>query len=282
MTERFKKYLEEAFRVIPPTKAAMDYRKATLVTLEEYAQDCRIKGVTDEDAIYNLAIESLGDFKATLIAFNDDLTNKPKRDLKKTLVKSGIACAVLAIIAVYLALSATGVVAWGASWLILVGAILLTGIAVLETIAVKIAKRRTFILPRLANACALILAFVLAYLLALIAFGNPRYSYFTFLIMVVSVLGIDLTLAYLTKSKLAIIETVLYLIIAASLIYVMCGITGALAWHPGWLLPACAAIGSIGIAVFALVRKSQKKKAPRVKKNEIAPTAQDDSYYTEW
>ena len=33
MTERFKKYLEEAFRVIPPTKAAMDYRKATLVTL---------------------------------------------------------------------------------------------------------------------------------------------------------------------------------------------------------------------------------------------------------
>ena len=158
----------------------------------------------------------------------------------------------------------------------------MTGIAVLETIAVKIAKRRTFIVPRLANACALILAFVLAYLLALIAFGNPRYSYFTFLIMVVSVLGIDLILAYLTKSKLAIIETVLYLIIAAALIYVMCGITGALAWHPGWLLPACAAIGSIGIAVFALVRKSQKKKAPRVKKNEIAPTAQDDSYYTEW
>ncbi|MBO7155931.1 MAG: hypothetical protein J6V83_00840 [Clostridia bacterium] len=282
MTERFKKYLEEAFRVIPPTKAAMDYRKATLVKLEEYAQDCRIKGITDEDAIFNLAIGSLGDFNQTLLNFHDELTNKPKRDMKKTLIKLGVVFGILAIIAVYLALSVTGIIAWGASWLILVGAILISGIVALELVAIKIAKRRTFIVPRLANAAALILAFVLAYLLALIAFGNPRYSYFTFLIMVVAVLGIDLILAYVTKSKLAIIETVLYLVIAASLIFVMCGITGAMPWHPGWLLPACAALASVGIAVFAIVRARQKKKAPRVKKNEVAPTAQDDSYYTEW
>ena len=32
MTERFKKYLEAEFRKISPTKAAMEYRKDTLVT----------------------------------------------------------------------------------------------------------------------------------------------------------------------------------------------------------------------------------------------------------
>ena len=51
MTERFKKYLEAEFRKISPTKAAMEYRKDTLVKLEELAQDYRIKGMTDDEAI---------------------------------------------------------------------------------------------------------------------------------------------------------------------------------------------------------------------------------------
>ena len=61
MTERFKKYLEAEFRKISPTKAAMEYRKDTLVKLEELAQDYRIKGMTDDEAIYNACISSLGD-----------------------------------------------------------------------------------------------------------------------------------------------------------------------------------------------------------------------------
>ena len=71
MTERFKKYLEAEFRKISPTKAAMEYRKDTLVKLEELAQDYRIKGMTDDEAIYNSCISSLGDFEAKLKEFEN-------------------------------------------------------------------------------------------------------------------------------------------------------------------------------------------------------------------
>ena len=45
MKERFKAYLEEQFRTIRPTAAAMKYREQTLVELLERAQDLKIKGI---------------------------------------------------------------------------------------------------------------------------------------------------------------------------------------------------------------------------------------------
>ena len=62
LKDRFKKYLEEQFRSIKPTEAAKDFRIRTFKELMDKVQDLRIKGTEDEEVIYNMCIESLGNF----------------------------------------------------------------------------------------------------------------------------------------------------------------------------------------------------------------------------
>ena len=66
MKERFKTYLEEQFRQIAPTKAAMEYRISMLTKMTDRAQELKIKGMTDDELIYNTVVGELGDFASTL------------------------------------------------------------------------------------------------------------------------------------------------------------------------------------------------------------------------
>ena len=165
MTERFKKYLEAEFRKISPTKAAMEYRKDTLVKLEELAQDYRIKGMTDDEAIYNACISSLGDFEAKLKEFEKSLVEIPKeRNTRKTASLLAVS-AVAVLVIVYLALSITGAVPWSRSWLIILGAVIAAYTAVTVLVILKGAQNEKYLLPRMFLAGAIVLWFVFAYLI---------------------------------------------------------------------------------------------------------------------
>jgi hypothetical protein len=136
MINRFKKFLENEFRSIAPSEQAMDYREEILGTLLDRAQEYRIKGMEDEDMIYNLCIESLGDFRVTLKDF------ELKREaLKKTAAKSiaislSVAAAVIVLTIGYLAVSFV-TKAWVKTWLIEVGGLFLSmPIAILGAIVV--------------------------------------------------------------------------------------------------------------------------------------------------
>ena len=149
MKERFKSYLEQAFRKIRPTKAAMEYRLETLTKLEEAAQDYRIKGMTDDEAIYQLCIDSLGDFDAKLQEFDRNLTEVPKKNNLKRNIAVGAIGSVAAIIALYLILSLTGAVGWGMSWLILLGAVVAAVVAVDVVLMLKAFKDDKFLVVSL-------------------------------------------------------------------------------------------------------------------------------------
>lgn len=281
MTERFKKYLEEQFRAIPPTKGAMDYRKETLVYLEEYAQDAKIKGMTDEDAIYQLAIDSLGDFQSTLVKFNEELTTRSKKNAVRLTSTMMILATIVIVLGLYLTLSLVHVIPWSISWLILVGALFTAIVGTLTMVSIKVAKRKSFVIPRVNLAVSLILLSSFIFLLILML-SKEKYHYFTFLAMAIAILVGDTLFAFITKSKLAFIESLFTLIVSASLIYVMLGIAHVMPWHPGWLLPALSALTAVAGLISMLVHRSNKKKGPRVKKNAVKATDLDEKYYTEW
>ena len=88
MEERFKKYLEEQFKKIAPTRAAMEYRKQLLVSMLDRAQDLRIKGMKDDELIYKTVILELGDFESTLRNYEDD---KIKGEVRRKRITLGIA-----------------------------------------------------------------------------------------------------------------------------------------------------------------------------------------------
>ena len=105
LIDRFKKYLEQQFRAISPTKEAMEYREEVLQNLLDRAQEYKIKGMTDENAIYDLCIDSLGNFKDTLVDFENRLDNV-KRAVPRigARVLTGIAIALFVVIG-YLSVS---------------------------------------------------------------------------------------------------------------------------------------------------------------------------------
>lgn len=281
MTERFKKYLEQEFRAIPPTKGAMDFRKATLVRLEEYAQDARIKGMTDEDAIFNLAIDSLGDFKSTLIKFNDELSERPKRNNRRLFLTLAICFTIVFVIGLYLVTSLLGLIPWNTSWLILVASIFTAIIGAFTMVGLNVAKRKAYTLPRVLLALSEVLASTFIFLVLLMTTDLPN-VWFTFLVMVMLIIVSDVAVAFLTKSKLAILESILAFVVISVLLFVMLGISQVMPWHPGWLLPALSVMISLSLVITLFVHHINKKKGPRVKKSAVKPTEVDDKYYTEW
>ena len=259
MKERFKSYLEQAFRKIRPTKAAMELRLETLTKLEEAAQDYRIKGMTDDEAIYQLCIDSLGDFDAKLQEFDRNLTEVPKKNSLKRNIAVGAIGSVAAIIALYLILSLTGAVGWGMSWLILLGAVVAAVVAVDVVLMLKAFKDDKFLVARLFNVGTVILVFVFMYLCIHLSV-HPGYDWYIFLCMVPAAGIMDIAIGFVTKSKLTIPEIFVWAMLTSVMLYVMLGVAGVMAWHPGWLLPALTAIAIVAIVASLLISRSKKAK----------------------
>lgn len=281
MKERFKSYLEQAFRKIRPTKAAMEYRLETLTKLEEAAQDYRIKGMTDDEAIYQLCIDSLGDFDAKLQEFDRNLTEVPKKNNLKRSIAVGAIGSVAAIIALYLILSLTGAVGWGMSWLILLGAVVAAVVAVDVVLMLKAFKNDKFLVARLFNVGTVILVFVFMYLCIHLSV-HPGYDWYIFLCMVPAAGIMDIAIGFVTKSKLTIPEIFVWAMLTSVMLYVMLGVAGAMAWHPGWLLPALTAIAIVAIVASLLISRSKKAKKDRQIFLDSTQNQVDEEYYTKW
>lgn len=281
MTERFKQYLEAAFRKIKPTKAAMEYRKETLMKLEELAQDFRIKGMTDDEAIYKLCIDSLGDFDKTLADFDRALVEVPKKNSLKRTVSTATVASAAVIVALYLVLSLTGAVSWGLSWLIFVGAATLAVIAVDVVLIMKAVKSDKFLVARLFNIGAVVMVFVFLYLVIELT-AHPRYCWMTFLAMVIFALLVDMVIGFITKSKLTVPESFVWLILSSVLLYVMLGVANIMPWHPGWLLPALTSIAVAATALGIVINITKKNKSEMARKFKDAQTQVDEEYYTKW
>lgn len=281
MKERFKSYLEQAFRKIRPTKAAMELRLETLTKLEEAAQDYRIKGMTDDEAIYQLCIDSLGDFDAKLQEFDRNLTEVPKKNSLKRNIAVGAIGSVAAIIALYLILSLTGAVGWGMSWLILLGAVVAAVVAVDVVLMLKAFKDDKFLVARLFNVGTVILVFVFMYLCIHLSV-HPGYDWYIFLCMVPAAGIMDIAIGFVTKSKLTIPEIFVWAMLTSVMLYVMLGVAGVMAWHPGWLLPALTAIAIVAIVASLLISRSKKAKKDRQIFLDSTQNQVDEEYYTKW
>lgn len=281
MTERFKRYLEAAFRKIKPTKAAMEYRKETLMKLEELAQDYRIKGMTDDEAIYKLCIDSLDDFDKKLADFDRALVEVPKKNTLKRNIATAVVASVAVVVALYLILSITGVVSWGLSWLIFLGAVTLAVIAVDAVLMLKAVKSDKFLVARLFNIGAVVMVFVFLYLVIELT-AHPRYCWMAFLAMVIFAMLVDIVIGFITKSKLTIPESFVWLILTSVLLYVMLGVANVMPWHPGWLLPALTSIAVAATGTGIIINVTKKSKSEMARKFKEAQTQVDEEYYTKW
>ena len=279
MKERFKKYLEEHFRKIAPTQAAMEYRKSLLRDLLDREQELRIKGVDDDELIYNMAISELGDIDQKLAQFEN-------RQVKSGVVKRKVSTVAIVAVALVALLAIVYVVvgvlvAWHPTWLIVVGGAFASVGVVLGYVATKCAKKKKYLLVRLCVAVCEVLASVFVFLLLQLVFGING-AWMTFLAMVAVVAGADTAIAFCTNSKSKWFELPVFAEILGVMLYVILGLCVPGFWHPGWLMCLFGVVCAIVEIVVVVAKKAKKKNDAENKAIEDKNVTEDQKYWTEW
>ncbi|MDE5602260.1 MAG: hypothetical protein K2J16_07165 [Clostridia bacterium] len=276
MKERFKRYLEEQFRHIAPTQAAMEYRKSMLTKMLDREHELRIKGVADDDLIYNMVIGELGDFENTLHDFEN---NTVKKEIVRRVSVLGTLTAVGYVFLLTLVYIIVGCVAkiWHPTWFILVGGILVGLTALSAYSSVKSVKKKWYNALRLFAAIGTVLLSTFVFLLLQVVLKLTG-SWLTFLAMVAVLAGVDVTISFATKSKIKWFELPIFVELFCVMLYVILGISlsmyGINIWHPAWIL----CLGGFVAAICEAVLFSSGKERVKAKKT----TAVDESYWTEW
>ena len=282
MKERFKRYLEQQFRAIRPTMAAMEYREKMLRKLMDRAQELRIKGMDDEDLIYDMCIDELGDFGATLAAFDEE--EHKVANAKRNAVL-GAVCGVgaaLALVVVYLIVSFLVPGSWGLTWLILVGGAFAAVIAVAVVLLVKFGKNKKYIPMRLMPVVVIVLRCVYLFLLLQLV-AKVDMAWLVFLAMVIMIAAFDAVLAFITEFKFRWVELPVAIEIVCVMLYVILGIVlGSVFWHPGWLLCLGGVVAAIAEAIAIIATRNSKKDKKEKSRLTDKYIKEDESYYTMW
>lgn len=281
MEERFKEYLESQFRTIPPTVAAMNYRKQTLVEMLDRAQELKIKGISDENLIYNMVIEGLGDFQDKLQKFasQEVKTNVIKR---KSLVGSFVAVSIIALLAITYVLVGVCFGIWHPTWLIMVGGIF-AGISVLlVSMAINAVKKNKFVQLRWFVAIVEILFSVFVFLILQLVVNSFSGSWMTFLAMVALLFGVDTAIAFFTNSKIKWIELPIFVEVFFVMVYVILGVLLGNIWHPGWLMCLIGVVVAIVEGIAFVMKKSAKSNKAEEESAEAEFLKEDESYWTKW
>lgn len=250
MIERFRAFLELAFRELVPTKESEEYKAELLGILMDRADEMKKDGESDEDVIYRQCIYKLGDFK-------ENFDNFKRVSPMKTVVRKTINYALwggiymLVLVAIYLIVSFTAG-PWSKTWLIPVCGALIGIVALLVYNSVLNGKNKRYVGLRMNVALAIILSILITYLCFSVL--NPisvwHISWLLFLFMPIIVSGVDLIISILIESKLIMISLSVFIMLTGTLLYVILGVTGFAAWHPCWLMPVIAFIVDIILLIL--------------------------------
>lgn len=280
MKERFKQFLEEHFRKIAPTQAAMEYRKTLLRELLDREQELRIKGVNDDELIFNMAVSELGDIDQTLSEFE-------KRQIKSGEVKRKVSAASISAVAIVALLTVVylivGTVAkiWHPTWLIVVGGVFAGFGVVLGYVAVKFGQKHKFVVTRICIAICEVLLTVFVFLLLTLVF-KINGSWMSFLAMVALIFGVDTSIAFATNSKIKWIELPIFIELCGVMLYVILGICVPQFWHPGWLLCLAGVVCALVQVIVVVIKKAKKNNAKEKKSIEDKNVKENEAYWTEW
>ena len=275
MENRFKAYLEGQFRQIAPTKSAMEYRKSLLIKMLDRTQDLRIKGMNDDELIYNTVIAELGDLASDL----SDYENKTiKAEVTRKVLALSVGIGLMYIVVLLLAYLIVGLTySWHPTWLIIVGGLLLGLSGLLIYFSVRLSKKKQFLPVRALVVAVEVLISTTVFLFLQIV-GRIDGSWMTYLVMVALILLVDTVIAFVSNSKFKWLELPVAVEVMCVMLYVLLGLTLQGFWHPGWMLCLGGFVFAIIECIIVLAKRAQEKKKQEIADNTVV----DEIYWTKW
>lgn len=282
MINRFKHYLEREFRYVEDCQESRDYREEVLGTLLDRAEECKSRGMTDEEEIFCYCIDSLGDFRSTLTAFQSKIAKAKKFALKASSRLLIGACILFGFVIGYLIIS-FATEAWDKTWLVLLGGIFAFVIVMLTTHAIRDLSRRSWILIRIASQVIIVLGCVFTFLcMLLIRPEGQNIVWEIFLIMVILMSGAETLISFIARRKIAFFEVQVFILLLTSLVYVIIGVNLGL-WHPYWLIIVLGAgidMFITTIYLYFIVKRNEGR--PLTQKKEPFSTKTVNNEYPYW
>lgn len=275
--ERFKSYLKNLFKLVPPSKEAAELREAMLGDLMSRAMDLKETGLYTDDEIYNKCIESLGDYQPVL----NELRLKPLAAVKSPGFQRGllsIMTVALFAVVLYLVLAVSIPGFWG------VGAYTIFPIAAVGILVIATATplqrafklKRPFIAFGILSTYSAILCLGLFFILWLGAGISPGKTWVSFT-YIPFLLAVSVAIATKVAKKSLLLPVLLAVPALAVPVYLTASVITGL-WHPLWIIILVGVLVDIVILIVFLNRKiSLKEKA--LKEGNLP---EDEGDLSEW
>lgn len=275
--ERFKSYLKNLFKLVPPSKEAAELREAMLGDLMSRAMDLKETGLYTDDEIYNKCIESLGDYQPVL----NELRLKPLAAVKSPGFQRGllsILTVALFAVVLYLVLAVSIPGFWG------VGAYTIFPIAAVGILVIATATplqrafklKRPFIAFGILSTYSAILCLGLFFILWLGAGISPGKTWVSFT-YIPFLLAVSVAIATKVAKKSLLLPVLSAVPALAVPVYLTASVITGL-WHPLWIIILAGVLVDIVILIVFLNRKiSLKEKA--LKEGNLP---EDEGDLSEW
>lgn len=295
MQDKFKQYLEGEFRKIAPTPASRDYRISLYHQLTDYVQELKLKGIDNDDIIFDLAIKSLGNMDENLAQFEQNQKAKKVASAKKTAtivsVSSTLGLGLILMLAVGLFVKIQNISGFSFSWIfMLLGAFSAITAVLLINMHENTSKYKAIIERVSVYAITTLWVVFITLTLLAINIAIPREPktiegwWLGFIVIPAALAVADAIIALATNQKGKWINLSIDLILVSVMLYVIIGLLlGPILdltnkfWAFGWTL-ILGGIAGAGI-ILGLAKKSKDKKDKLIfgDSNEV-----DEKYYTEW
>lgn len=257
-------YIEDTLQGIPDDGTLYRYKRQVLDRMNELAAEVTHAGLRDQKVMTDLVISEFPDLKGGFEKFClADRKEKHKQLVNKIMLFGTPALAVL-LLALYLGVSFL-TDAWSKTWLVFADGFLCWAVFLLGVGMARItAKRRLFHpIARVLLALAVMCADTAVFLLVLMFTGfSPAWVIFP--AGVIGILLADAVYAQVTRQKLRIINYLIYILVAAPMLYVVLSGLGLVPWNVGWILIPLAVAIDIILLIAKLLNNSKYTYKPEV------------------
>ena len=253
-------FIDEAFTRIPETDRSYKFKMQLINEVTERANELTHRGIKDENVIEDLIISEHSDIKSEFdsVVRKEKLAKRRKHIVALNILGT-VAFCLITVIAFFAHLFK---VDNGLSWIILVAGAFALSVYYTFVACNRLRKKRGVlfhITTRLQLAFSIMLAFALAFFIMLFKF-NIIHSWVMFPAGAVAVLICDGLFAHFSHQRFAVFMYLLYIPLAAAVIYVILAVVGALSWRVGWLLiPAALAVDAVIVAVRLIIGKKDNE-----------------------
>lgn len=265
MEKNYIDYIEGALQNAPDKNGTLyRYKRRVLDQMTARAAEVTHAGLRDDKVLTDLLISEFPDLSGGYARFcAEDQKERHKKLVNKVMLFGTPALAILLLV-LFLAVSFL-TDAWRLTWLIFADGFLLWAVFLLGVGVARLTAMRRLMHPiaRLLLALAVMCADTAVFLLVLMFTGLSA-AWVIFPAGVVGILLADAVYAQATRQKLRIINYLVYIPVAATMLYVVLGGLHLLPWSPGWLLVPLAVLVDLILVIAAVSNNAKYKYDPEV------------------